>query len=365
VIGELELFAVLAVLALAEGLAWVPHGAVAFRTFLGRGGVALRASDWLGNARGGFVLGGAWPGTDLFTCELWPLAISPDAVAAAGAEVDVPLRSGSVVAVDGRRLRVDGHVVGRATSEELTRRLADLLRATCDAPPTERVALITAALAESLDVEAVASRVAACRRAARAPTVAATASSVHALVLAPLACWHYGLARAWPWLLVALLVLGAAVVVATARAARGLRSSGVPARPGLFVLALAPTSAMRARRYLLREVLAPFHPVAVAAVLCDREGFEAEARSALADARHPTDPSRETDVQRWFRERLDEALIACVDGRGVSPDDLLAAPAPEAAACVAYCPRCRCQYDRTEGTCGNCPGIGLLPLEGR
>jgi hypothetical protein len=46
----------------------------------------------------------------------------------------------------------------------------------------------------------------------------------------------------------------------------------------------------------------------------------------------------------------------------INPDELLRAPQPLDETCVAYCPRCRSQFIKTEGGCLDCGGLPLQPL---
>lgn len=120
---------------------------------------------------------------------------------------------------------------------------------------------------------------------------------------------------------------------------------------------LSPIYAIRAADALARDLLAGFHPVAVAGVVCRQQEFEAFAGEQLrANKFGRTGTS-------WYRDQLQLALASMLQKKGVDVKRLLAAPERDGN-CVVYCPRCRAQYVKTREACADCGYAELLEFAG-
>lgn len=375
------LFLILAAIYLSECCAWARRGVVAFLAPLGRRARPARPSTALGNARGGLVFGNPLPPLGfLALCEPWPVALSPGGVCAgdggaasagaagAGASGEAFLRFDQIAGAEapGNDLLVNGRLVARLGSERAARALAGLVREAASLPPREREEKLRGALEASLDPEKVSGRLDAYRRRTRSLRVLCNALFVHLFALAPAAVLAHGLARWWIPLLLGALALAAAIVVVFRRAHLALYADGAGERRlHMLVMLLSPPAAVRAHDALARDLLAGFHPLAAAAVLCPPGPFVDLARRALLDARRPPreeDSGDERAARAWYGERLRDSLERLVRGTGARLEDVLAPPARRDAQARSYCPRCHCQYLAPSGECPDCGGLQLQPL---
>jgi hypothetical protein len=124
----------------------------------------------------------------------------------------------------------------------------------------------------------------------------------------------------------------------------------------VFSTVLSPIYAIRAEDALARDLLAGFHPVAVAGVMCLQKELEAFAGEQLRTNKFS---SRGTS---WYGDQLELALTRMLEKKGVDAKRLLAAPEREAG-CMVYCPRCRAQYTKARTDCTDCGYGELLAFE--
>jgi hypothetical protein len=129
---------------------------------------------------------------------------------------------------------------------------------------------------------------------------------------------------------VLLLMVAAAAVVAVRRVYPQTES-----RPNVTATLLSPVSAVRVTDVIVRRLLADWHPVAVARVLCSREDYLSLARSACFS------PS-------GSRAALTRFLRSVGDWGAVQ-----AAPAMKDG-CAFYCPKCHAQFVERSIGCPHC-----------
>jgi hypothetical protein len=121
-----------------------------------------------------------------------------------------------------------------------------------------------------------------------------------------------------------------------------------------------PVAAIRGPAFLLRNLLAEFHPLAIARVFCKEERFLELARGLVRDAEFPivpvcpTQDAGQVETERYFRERLRAAVGEFLAGEGFVMETLAGPPSREGEDHVAYCPRCHCQFIIAEGMCETC-----------
>ena len=119
----------------------------------------------------------------------------------------------------------------------------------------------------------------------------------------------------------------------------GRDASAVPdaaSRPAVTMTLLSPISAVRIVDVLARHLLADWHPVAVASVLCAREDYVALARAACFST---ADDDR-APLAAFLREAGDWEAVQ-------------AAPEVEDG-CAAYCPACHAQFVERASQCPDC-----------
>jgi hypothetical protein len=382
--GELEsLLLLLALIYLSECLVWVRRGALAFASWRGDRFGLQPSGTWMGNQRGGLLLSNPLPplGTVFIVPDL-PLSLAPAAVFAYSSVCLDPagrpwqtarhLSFGEVrnVAVDGRKLLVNGKVFLKAASTFSARWLAESLRRLRKSTEPDRAAAIKQILNESLDADMLTARWRVLQKCARPIRILSNGLFVYLfLVVVPL-IWRFGFGQFGLWLLVGMLAQTIAIAVLFRRAHQSLYPDAGEERLKAFLtMLLAPPSAIRAPDLLARHLLENFHPLAVAQVLCSPGRFKSFARQALLDLRYPLLPVCPTNepepmaTEQWFRSARQEAAEKFVQRAGLKPDELTAMPGPTEPANQSCCPRCGAQFIRCTGTCLDCGGRPLQPFK--
>ena len=129
---------------------------------------------------------------------------------------------------------------------------------------------------------------------------------------------------------------------------------------------LFPPGAARASVAITRGLLTIYHPLAVASMLCDRASYEALSRRALLELTYAIEPQLENEetiaTGEYYRKKLIEILTCFSKEAGLDVAQFFQAPQHVEPSSKSYCPRCLCQYERTEGECADCAGVLLLPL---
>lgn len=181
----------------------------------------------------------------------------------------------------------------------------------------------------------------------------------------PVGIYIYGFSRIVLYLLAIVLLFHLAIVGMTFQTywkIRGRRDFS------LFLRLLAsPFNSIRATDLLAKELLAEYHPFAVAAALLARERFLAYARRSRARVRHPLyDPDMSKaarDTDQWFKERIILDMERSAKKMGIKAEVLGKPETPdEEIGYSSYCPRCHCFYEQEEGICADCADIKLVRL---
>jgi hypothetical protein len=378
-VSDLEfLYVLLAAFYLWECLGWVRRGGV---VFVRRWGRASRIAPLVGNQRGGFALAHPLPplGSLAVAAQL-PVSVSEEGVlayVAAGCNpAGRPLQTGRFVRWEdvksltarGKSVRANEELLVLAQSTLHARWLAAQLQALAKAPRERRGAAAEQLIAATFDRDALQARWTECETRARAIRGLANVLLVFVFVVAPVLVWRLGIELAWPWLVAGLFALTGTIAVLFRRAHRSLYPDAEEERFSQFltVLLFSP-AAMRAHDMLARPLLERFHPLAVAAALCDSPGFQRFARLLLLDLRNPVRPLA-TDgnpplaaLEAASRARTLAAAEQVVRATGADPAELTRPPAPLDATCRAFCPRCHAQFTSVDLACTDCGG---LPVQG-
>lgn len=173
------------------------------------------------------------------------------------------------------------------------------------------------------------------------------------------------LATALPWMLLGLLAVHLTAVVMVWRAVKRLKPVAAQKRgANLFSALMMPPQAMRLRALAGEGFFPAQHPLAVGLAFARDRGLRDWAFHVVADLRWPLteaeDPPLAREVTAWFRGALAREIEPRLQRAGVEVAGLLAAPAPDAPASSAYCPRCGAQFVAGRAACPN--GVALLPL---
>lgn len=374
------LLLILLVIYLAECTCWLSRSAVCFTSWR-RGHRPLRSPSFLGNDDKGLVITNPLPWSSSFVCEPWPIAVAPGGISLPGGPENatsadrfppgsyLPMDAIRKVVTSDRDLRINGMLVCRLASPGHAQHLAQVLRELAAAAPPDRQRLLENRLHELADTEASRARLAesltAVRR-LRRRTLALffwVFGLGSAIYYSQMDYWDVNLAYFFILLMLVLLTL---LAYAASRRAVLNEPWGKRWRHTAMLL-LSPASAMRSAEGLLRPVLAAYHPVTAAIVLCPKTVCADLARPMLCDLRHPLPGDLPRDpaacrIDAWYRQHLLAVLEAALCRAEIDPTGLIEPP-KQLDDGVAYCPRCHNQYVRAEGICSNCPGVRLQPYE--
>jgi len=374
-----EFFLLLGALYLAECVLRAPRGAVAFVPWFWSGWRILKGADFYGNPRWGFLLGNPAPGLGgAALCELWPVSLSPEGAYSYVAQTFNPgqrheqpsqfHRFEDINQVEWADFTVfiNGEVFVKTAAPLFARRLAVVIRELARMPFEKRAAKIDQALRAALDVKSVRTRWEEYERATSWVGLWSDLLFGLFFLVSPAAAWWYGLAVAWPVLLLALAVLLVLAWVSYFLAHRRLYPEWKSDRLVhlAFMIPLPPATA-RAPAFLLRSLLSEFHPLALARVFCTPERFLEFAGAMLRDIEHPVVPVCPSEelgparTEEYFRGRLGAVVREFVVAEGFQADALAAAPVREGEDHLSYCARCHCQFIIASGECQTCN----LPLE--
>lgn len=177
----------------------------------------------------------------------------------------------------------------------------------------------------------------------------------------PLTYWAYGATLPF-WLLLA-AAWGALAAAAWLfhRAHRQLYPEAKnERRQHTILVALVPQHALRSPGLLARPWLSAFHPLAIAAVVLEREAFTTLASRLWREAVFPS-PTSTPPLPPAGPTLSPEELATFLRCQGIEPDTLLSPPNPTPGA-QAYCPRCHAQFQTSATHCPDCAGLPVRPF---
>ena len=125
----------------------------------------------------------------------------------------------------------------------------------------------------------------------------------------------------------------------------------------LLAAAFVPPQVFRLRAQVTAAALPALHPLAWLATVADAGALRQGAARVLRDLRWPLatvddpDPRLTDRIASWMRTRVMAEAERLLALRGVSADELLAAPEPDSPESRSYCPRCRDQFTKPAGLC--------------
>jgi len=255
------------------------------------------------------------------------------------------------VSRSGSKLLCNGTVVLQGGAEQL-KRSHEFLDKLKRAKAKERKKLIEAWLRKATDAVAIEERLTQFCRKSRWLDIAVNLQFFLLFMIVPMAFFRFGSRALWP-------MVGAVLATSIFIAWRSVKlhkyfflGDGEGRFKSVFSTVLSPIYAIRAGDALARDLLAGFHPVAVAGVMCSKKDLEAFAGEQLRISKFSSRGAS------WYGEQLQVALTRTLEKKGVDVKRLLAAPERERG-CVLYCPRCRAQYTKAREACADC-GYGEL-----
>jgi len=375
---------VVAAIYLFECACWVRREASCLCTVLGRFR-ALPSPSFMGNERYKLAMGNPSPLARCFICESWPIRVSAEGVCVPEGISNSPARgtlchfafddiADAIVAVE-KEIRVNGRVIAKCASEQQAGRLVSMLKEVAAASAAERGRIIGEHLDRWIDNAATADRFAVLKALSDPLRTSGCTLFSLAFIVGPALYYspcYSPWTPTWPIVVlyfVLLLSIWMITVWDYATCRKRLLGENFSARfRHTGMLLLSPASAMRSPETLLRNGLAEFHPLAVAAALCTNDRFASLARPMILALEYPMPsevPSEATAcrIDAWFRKKLLKRLHALLHRMEINADELLQ-PAQPLADSRSYCPRCHNQFVMAEGTCPDCGGLALVAYSG-
>lgn len=361
-----DLFPVLAVLYLLEGLAWV--GA---RSFLFvRWPWGWRVAEGRGIRPAGFLP------FDFSVTAAGPVVIAtadslllPDPEARAGNLYDPErwVRLGydqASAEIEEGTVRLGGRHKVRFPSRAHAEVFAELLAEIRPLSPEARGKRLAKQRARAFDFQAAEKRLDALRERTEFLRILGWGLFVLLLLLLPAVLYlHPRPDLLLVPLLAGILLLYGAVLVATARAGRNLHRDGaLRRRPSLLPIVFSPVAATRAVAVLAKDLFPGFDPLLLAALLLKKGSFLERARAELHGAGVAAGRGDESWRRHWEERR--KAVVRLLDRFEISEAEALAPPVRQDASAEAWCPVCGTEYRSTSGstngsTGGDCDDCGL------
>jgi hypothetical protein len=247
-----------------------------------------------------------------------------------------------------KQLLVDDSPAARLHSEHSAARLAALLNKLQPATPSERRSLLDKELLSMLAVGPVRKRLRHFSQCTGPLDALCFSLFLFLFVVAPVYVYVFGLFRAWPGLLMALILFAIAILRTFRNAHRRLYPNQSRDLQHVLTITLSPLAAIRATDPLATELLADFHPMAVAYVLLPREQFLPFAEKELRRIKFLT---RDAILEKY--------ITGFLSAHKFDLQSLLKPPTPDDARSRTYCPACLTQYVVEEGACQECSGVHL------
>ncbi len=367
VVGAIYLF---------ECACWVRREVICLSTVLGRFR-ALPSPSFMGNEQYKLVMGNPSPLARCFVCEPWPIAVSPEGICfpqgmwmttggTSSRHIAFDDIADAIVAVE-REVCVNHRPIAKCASDEQAQWLAAMLNVVAVTPEADRGKIIGEHLDRWTDNAAAAERYAELKTLSGPLRASSVTLFVLAFLVGPIL---YYSPRQPSWLAVAIyFVMLFAIWMFTvwdyAACRKRLLGEKFAARfRHTGMLLLSPASAMRSPESLLRNGLAAFHPLAVAAALCTKERCAALARPMILALEHPLPGEVPGDplacrIDAWFRKKLLKRMHAILRRVEIDAVELLR-PAEPLHDSRSYCPRCHNQFVLAAGTCPDCGGLALV-----
>ena len=334
----------------------------------------------LRNYDGGILFGNLLPSGESFVCEQWPLSISPVGLYAyvsqapsndgrpATTERFVTFEQLRKVEYQGNQLFLNGVLFTRLANIAFARVLANLIQRLRSATPDETCAPNRGRIVASLR------RRSHSREAGGFPQMDARLARRE---------FGYGFSRTY---LSGVRDLdrplrrhGAAYVWVFAAPSICRFSFRLLASSALFwadakrikqtlIAPISPADAMHALDKLARPLLAEWHPLAAAKVLCSDIVFRERAAEAYRDILYPMLPVCPLDdgppaaVDAWFRDRFAVAFRTFLAEEGFDSAAAAVPPPPIDITVRSYCERCHGQYVLVVGDCATCGHRPLVPF---
>jgi hypothetical protein len=357
-----------------ECIVWGNKGDTCFRSFSGKAWTIAMPLKFLEGAKTSLILLFPFPPLGMLLPVYLPrIAFSPEGLSNYFDEsVDAPPGRSPAhyayeqienVAVQGPDILINGRPFARAHSKAEARELRDFIVKIKSGRHKDREHLIVDRIREQISGSRITETIDDCFGQTTWLFTLSNVLWVLLILVIPIALYVYGFSRIVLIFLAAALLLHLAITEMTFQKRRTIY--GVSDYSLLARLLPSPFNSIRSVDLLAKELLAKFHPFAVAAAVLPQEAFLRYARGRLAWIRHPIYdpdmPERARDIDRWFKDRLTEGMAGLITEKGIEVDDLrFPENIDKETGYRAFCPRCHCLYTQQEGMCGDCANTRLV-----
>ena len=338
-------------------LCWVPQSAHAFSLDLsGKNGRRKRGFLWSAFHLTGYCANPIPPLQPLVVVHAPEFQPSPEAITLRQGDMEPLTIAWEQLTLkrSGSKLLCNNVELFRGEASQ-AKDLSDFLLRVKAAAPKKRGALIETWLRKRTDAAAAKERVELYCKKSIWLDLAVNTQFMLLFIITPISFARFGSKALWP---LAGIVLSTSVVIAWQfwRLHKQFFPGDGDARfKSIFSTVLSPIYAIRAGDALARDLLAGFHPLVAAGVLCSARDFEALAGEHLREIHFSLSGTN------WYAEQLQRALNRMVSKQGLDTRQLLATPERQEN-CVVYCPRCRAQYTKQRESCADCAYGELLPF---
>lgn len=345
----ISLFLLVLLIYLVQCICWVNPRSIMFTLGLGGRGQRKRQGYVWSSLHTAGVLAGPFPPLTPLVAAQWPsFELTPDGIQFLGKDgddVSVPWETLRLVHSESK-LKCNGSVVFQGSEVQVQQYVA-LLGSLGAAQRQRRAQIIQDWQRRMLNTQAASRRVKVYTGRSLWLKLLANLQFVFLFVLLPLGFYWLGTVIWWRALLI-VLVLSLTITLEFWTLHKLLFPSAKEQRfKTAAVTVLSPVAAIRACDVAARDLLAGYHPLAVAVAILPADDFRRFAGEQLRLCRFGD------YLDKQYQAGLLKAMEQAIRQNKLNPQDLLRAPEPEEG-CVVYCPRCLAQYNKTRDECADC-----------
>ena len=352
-----SLFLIVLLIYVVQCICWVTPRSIVFTLDLrGRGKRKLQGYVWNAHDTAG-VLANPFPPLTPLTAAQWPaFELTPDALqfsGKAGELVSIPWEKLEVIHSESR-LKCNGSVVFKGSEVQVLQYVA-LLGNLRSAARARRAEIIQDWLRRMMKIQAASRRILVFTGRSRWLRILANLQFFFLFLLLPLGFYRFGTLIWWRALLI-LVVLSLAITLEFWTLHKMLFPSATEQRfKTAAVTTLSPVAAIRACDVIARDLLAGYHPLAVAGAILPADDFRRFAGQQFRLCRFGD------YLDQQYQGGLQKAMEQAIRKSKLNPQELLRPPEADSG-CVMYCPRCLAQYTKNREECADCGYESLAPF---
>jgi hypothetical protein len=270
------------------------------------------------------------------------------------------------VTTEGRTVRVNGRPHLHCQTGSQATFLARLLTELAPLSEDKRAASLAQLLIQALDPGRIRADVEAHSQDVLPLRLLCNGLFLYLFVALPVILTQFEPARIYVWVIATVVGLVGAIAVEFFRIHRRHWPTEKQERfSTLLHFILYLPSAIRASDLVSHRLLSLAHPLAAAYVLCPPGTFHRFARRFLRRLYYPVPPPavepQAAGIVAWSNALERDCVRAFLRAHRIEESALLQPPSRPDDQSRSYCPRCETSYTVHEGTCGDCPGVALMP----